>query len=166
MSITHIYNIGIPKHKNTYDFLVQVRNFFYYLWVKRFFDIRRAPQSNCADFSICHTPITWGARSTKIRLASPSSQSELTDFSQIFQNPPRTLPAHDVIHIHFPSGNFILTSVNYTSSPRVRQHLLSSLHLTNPCAKRKVLSLTKPKGRIYKTKSLGHYITERENGTV
>ena len=33
------------------------------------------------------------------------------------------------------------------------------LHLTNPCAKRKVLSLTKPKGNIYKTKSLGHYIT-------
>ena len=33
------------------------------------------------------------------------------------------------------------------------------LHLTNPYAKRKVLSLTKPKGKIYKTKSLGHYIT-------
>ena len=33
------------------------------------------------------------------------------------------------------------------------------LHLTDPCAKRKVLRLTKPKGKIYKTKSLGHYIT-------
>ena len=33
------------------------------------------------------------------------------------------------------------------------------LHLTNPCAKRKVLSLTKPKDKIYKTKSIGHYIT-------
>ena len=33
------------------------------------------------------------------------------------------------------------------------------LHLTNPCAKIKVLSLTKPKGKIYKTKSLSHYIT-------
>ncbi len=33
------------------------------------------------------------------------------------------------------------------------------LHLTNPCAKRKVLSLTKPKGKKYKTKSRGHYIT-------
>ena len=30
------------------------------------------------------------------------------------------------------------------------------LHLTNPCTKRKVLSLTKPKGKIYKTKSLNH----------
>ena len=33
------------------------------------------------------------------------------------------------------------------------------LHLTNPYAKRKVLSLTKPNGKIYKTKSLGNYIT-------
>ena len=34
------------------------------------------------------------------------------------------------------------------------------LHLTNPCAKRKVLSLTKLKGKIYKMKSLGNYITD------
>ena len=34
------------------------------------------------------------------------------------------------------------------------------LHLTNPCAKQKVLSLTKPKGKIYKTKSLRNYITK------
>ena len=79
------------------------------------------------------------------------------------KNPPRTLPVHDVIHTswsHFLSGIFILTSLNDTSSPRAREHLRSCLHLTNPCAKRKVLSLTKPKGKIYKTKSLGHYITD------
>ena len=34
-----------------------------------------------------------------------------------------------------------------------------TLHLTNPCAKRKVRSLTKPKGKLYKTKFIGHYIT-------
>ena len=34
------------------------------------------------------------------------------------------------------------------------------LHLTNPCTKQKVLILTKPKGKIYKTKSLLHYIIE------
>ena len=33
------------------------------------------------------------------------------------------------------------------------------LYLTNPCDNRKVLTLTKPKGKIYKTKSLGNYIT-------
>ena len=97
--------------------------------------------------------------------SQPSSSepgTQLTDFSQISQNPPRTLPVHDVIHIpwsYFLSGVFILTSVNDTSSPHARQHLRSTLHLSNPCAKRKVLSLTKPKGRIYKTKSLDHYIT-------
>ena len=31
-----IYNIGIPKHKNTYDFLVQVRNFFISFELKGF----------------------------------------------------------------------------------------------------------------------------------
>ena len=35
------------------------------------------------------------------------------------------------------------------------------LHLINPCVKRKILSLTKPKGKIYKTKSPGDYITQR-----
>ena len=40
-------------------------------------------------------------------------------------------------------------------TPRAREHL----HSTNPYTKRKVLSLTKPKGKIYKTKSLHNYIT-------
>ena len=31
-----IYNIGIPKHKNTYDFWVQVRNFFITFELKGF----------------------------------------------------------------------------------------------------------------------------------
>ena len=34
------------------------------------------------------------------------------------------------------------------------------LHLTNTCTKQKVLILTKLKGKIYKTKSLRHYITK------
>ena len=46
-----------------------------------------------------------------------------------------------------------------THPPRARQHMHSSLQLTNPCAKRKVLSLTNPKSKIYKTKSHSHYIT-------
>ena len=89
-------------------------------------------------------------------------KTQLTDFSQISPNPQRTLPVHDVIHSpwSYPlTGIFTLTSVNNTSSPRARQNLRSSLHLTNPCAKRNVHSITKPKGRIYKTKPLCHYIT-------
>ena len=48
----------------------------------------------------------------------------------------------------FLSGVSIVTSLNDTSAPCAREHLRSCLHLTNPCAKRKVLSLTKPKDEI------------------
>ena len=37
------------------------------------------------------------------------------------------------------------------------------LHLTNPWTKRMVLILSKPKGNIYKTKSLRNYITEKHD---
>ncbi len=61
--------------------------------------------------------------------------------------------------IHIPlSGISIVASVNDTLPARARGHLRSCLRLTNPCAKRKVLSLTKPKVKIYKTKSLVCYI--------
>ena len=72
------------------------------------------------------------------------------------QNPQLTLPVRDVTNIpwsQFLSGIFILTSLNDTSSLRAWTPALM-LHLTNPCAKRKVLSLTKPRSKIYKTKSL------------
>ncbi len=69
---------------------------------------------------------------------------------------------HDVIHIpwsYFYQG-FLFWHLRMTHPPRTRVNTCAqSLHLTNPCTKRNVLSLTKPKGRIYKTKSLGHYIT-------
>ena len=68
------------------------------------------------------------------------------------QNPQRTLPVHDVI---YTSGiwDFYFDISEWHILPALM------LHLTNPCAKRKVLSLTKPKGKIYKMKSFGHYIT-------
>ena len=56
-------------------------------------------------------------------------------------------------------GIFILTSVNDTSSLRAWT-LALMLHLTNACTKRKVLILTKPKGKIYKTRYLRNYITK------
>ena len=67
-------------------------------------------------------------------------------------------------HPQVLSGIFILTSLNDTSPPRARTPALT-LHPTNPCAKRKVPSPTKPKGKIYKTKSLGHYITHTHTHT-
>ena len=50
-----IYNIGIPKHKNTYDFLVQIRNFLLPLSLKVFRHNEREAQSFYAGFSICPT---------------------------------------------------------------------------------------------------------------
>ena len=46
-----------------------------------------------------------------------------SDFSQVSQNPPRTFPVHDTIHIpksFFQSRIFILTSLNDKSLPRAR----------------------------------------------
>ena len=97
----------------------------------------------------------------KVNLLLPTAKlNSLTDFFSNPQNPPRTLPMHDIIHIlrsHFLSGVSIVTSLNDTSAPRARERQRLWLHLTNPYAKRKVLSLTKPKGKIYKTKSLSLY---------
>ena len=78
------------------------------------------------------------------------------------QNPQPTLPVRDVIHI--PWSQFPIWDFHFDIS---EWHILSArawtpalmLHLTNPCTKRKVLIQTKPKGKIYKTKSLRHYIT-------
>ena len=77
-------------------------------------------------------------------------------------NPPRTLPVLDVIHIPlvtFSIRDFYFDIFEWHILPKRVWTPALILHLTNPCAKRKVLSLTKPKGKIYETKSLGHYIT-------
>ena len=89
--------------------------------------------------------------------SSSDAKTQLTDFSQI----PQILRARFQCMTSFtppgpfPIWGFILTSVNDASSPHACKHLRSCLHVTNPCSKRKVLSLTKPKGKIYKTTSLG-----------
>ena len=138
----------------------------YYLWVKRFFDIRREAQSFYAGFSIYPPHNTCSTRhkasaSERASESQPSSSEEKlnsTDFFQIPPNLPRTLPVHDVIHIPKSYLGFFFWHLWMTHPPCAWTPALM-LILTNPCAKRKVLSLTKPKGKIYKSKSLGHYIT-------
>ena len=81
--------------------------------------------------------------------------------SQPKQNPQPTLPGMT----SFPSPCHICYLGFYFDIPE--WHILSTrswtpalmLYLTNPCTKRKVLILTKPKGKIHNTKSLRHYIT-------
>ena len=80
----------------------------------------------------------------------------------LFSNTPRTLPVHEVIHIsrsYFLSGIFFFDISEWHILPARAWTPALMLHLTNPCTKRKVLSLAKLKGKIYKTKSIGHYIT-------
>ena len=116
------------------------------------------------------TQPTHGARSAQIRRASPSFESQLshseagTQLTAFFSNlSPRF---RCVTSPPSPSLNFYLGFLfwhlwmTHPLRARVRTPVLM-LHLTNPCAKRKVLSLTKPKVKIYKTKSLGNYSTYR-----
>ena len=91
--------------------------------------------------------------------SQPSSSEAKTRLKLTFLKSPKSSThafsawCHSHPPVIFLSRIFILTSLNDTWTPALM------LHLTNPCTKRKVLSLTKPKGKIYKTKSLGHYIT-------
>ena len=102
---------------------------------------------------MCHPP-KGHCELAKVDPSRSESSSQQLTFSNL---PKSSVHASGVWRHSHPwshplSGVFILTSVNDTSSPRGRQHLCSSLHQTNPCAK--------PKCKIYKTKSLGHYITQ------
>ena len=118
------------------------------------------------QLSTQHTP---GARSAQIRLASPSSESQLsrseagtqlTAFSQISAHASCAW-RHPHPLVSIPIWDFYFNiSESHILSARAWTPVLM-LHLTNPSAKRKVLSPTKPKGKIYKTKSLRNYIKVR-----
>ena len=63
---------------------------------------------------------------------------------------------HDVIHVpdYISYLSFLLWHLWLSHPPRTRVNTCTQcVHLTNPCTKRKVLSLTKPKGILYKTKN-------------
>ena len=112
------------------------------------------------------TRSTRGARSAQSRLASPSSESQtsskvgtqLTAFSQISAHAygawrhPNTLVPIPIWDFYFDISEWHILSARAWTPALM-------LPLSNPCAKRKVFILTIPKGKIYKTKSLGNYIT-------
>ena len=143
--------------------LVQVRNFITFE-LKVIRHEERETQSFYADcFYICLKPrAAPHLQTTGLASAGPESQpsrsdagTQLTAFSQI----PKILsPRFRCMTSFTPPGlifiwDFILTSVNDASFPCAREHLTHALS-------RNVLILTKPKGKIYKTKSLRNYITE------
>ena len=99
--------------------------------------------------------VVWPSPSSESQPSSSETETQLTAFSQI--------SARCVTSPKYP-GPIPIWDFYFNIS---EWHILSArawtpalmLHLTNPCARRKVLSLTIPKGKIYKTKSLGNYIT-------
>ena len=88
----------------------------------------------------------WPLRASKVDPSRSVSSSQFNWLFQISQNPLRALPVQDVIHIHWSTSlwNFYFDIYDW--------HILAT--------RRKVLSLTNPKSKIYKTKSLRHYITQ------
>ena len=145
--------------KNTYDFLVQIRNFLLPLSLKVF----RHKERDTPDFSICPKPCAHPPKASASKRKSPFFFRRQDSTPLTFFKSPKTLRAHFRCMTSFTSPSPIWDFYFDISE----WHILRArtwtpalmLHLTNPCTKRKVLSLTKPKGRIYETKSLGHYIT-------
>ena len=135
MFITYIHRTQESRNtKNTYDCLVQVRNFLLPLSLKVLRHKERDTHSFYSGFSICPTSQhVWhppqghwpgfGEQAKVNRLLPRQDSTQQTDF---FNSPKilRALLVHDVIHIPL-SGIFILTSMNDTSAPRVREHLRS-----------------------------------------
>ena len=119
-----------------------------------------------SDFSICPRPRAAPAarprRAPKVNFLLRRQKLDSLTFLKNPPNPPRTLSVHDVIHIPLVTlspWDFYFDISEWHILPARAWTPALMLHLTNPCAKRKVLSLTKPKGKIYRTKFLGHYIT-------
>ena len=145
----------------------------YYLWVKGF-STWGERDTIFLSWLLLHrqlsTQPTRSACSAQSRLASPRSESQLsrseagtqlTAFSQI---PKSSAHASGAWHHSHPLVSISIWDFYFDIS---EWHIFSAcawtlalmLHLTNPCAKQKVLSLTKLKGKIYKMKSLHNYIT-------
>ena len=142
MSITHIDNIGIPKHEKHLRLLSSGTKLFITFELKGLFDIRKRDEhSFYADFSICPpftcAPTVRPRRANESQPSSSDSKTQLTDFSQISAHASGVW-RHSHPWSHPLSKILIVTSLNDMSAPRAREHLRSCLHLTNPC--------TEPKG--------------------
>ena len=138
----------------------------YYLWVKGYSTWgERETQSFYANcFYIWPKPhAAPHLQTTGLVSADPESQpldtgTQLTAFSQMSAHASGVWRhLHPLVSIPIWNFYFDISEWHILSARTWTPALM--LHLTNPCTKRKVLSLTKPKSKIYKTKSLSNYIT-------
>ena len=130
--------------------------------------MERDTHSFYSGFSICPhptcvapatRPLAWLRKAKVNRLLPRRYSTQLTDFFKSHKIL-RGLPVHDVIPISL-SVIFILTSLNDTSAPRARLWAPAfMLHRANPCTEPRNSQPNKTKSKIYKTKSLGHYVTQ------
>ena len=144
----------------------KTRNWFRYGTLlplsKRFFDMRRErhnlSQPNQRAAPVAHK-FVWPRPTLNVDLSHSAAGTQLTAFSQISAHAsdacchPNTLVPIPIWDFYFDISEWLILSARAWTPALM-------LHLTNPCTKRKVLSLTKPKGKIYKTKFLGNYITD------
>ena len=102
--------------------------------------------------------VVWPRPALKVNLLLPRRELNQLLFSQISAHAsgawrhPNTLVSIPIWDFYFDISEWYILSARAWTPALM-------LHLNNLCAKRKVLSLTKPKGKIYKTKSFGNYIT-------
>ena len=153
---------------------------FYYLWVKGNSTLGEWDTIFlCWLFHLPPPPTTTTTRGTQpqttgLILASLESQPSSSDAKTqltFLKSPKASAHAsgawrHSHTPVIFSIWDFYFDISEWHILPARAWTPALMLHLTNPCAKRKVLSLTKPKGKIYKTKSLGHYITLRNENTL
>ena len=130
--------------------------------------MRREIPSFYIDFSICPKPRVAPAarprRAPKVNRLPRTLKLNLLTFLKSPKSSAHASGAwrHSHPSVIIPFWDFYFDICEWHIIPAHAWTPALMLHLTNPCAKRKVVSLTKPKGKIYKTKSLGHYITSEK----
>ena len=143
--VHYIYNIEhriskFEKHVTTSQFRYEP---FYYLWVERFFDIRREAQSFYFGFFICPTRVAPATKVSASKRKSTVSFGVQCSTHWLFQNFPkssarfRCVTSFALASLRFPS-RAIVTSLSDTSTLRARAWTPASmLHLSNPCTEPK-----------------------------
>ena len=118
------------ESKNTKLYKIGSGTKLYYLWVKGF--------------------STWGERDTQsfyadcfyIVSSQPNQFAAPIAHKFVWRRHPNTLVSIPIWDFYFDISEWHILSARAWTPALM-------LHLTNPCAKRKVLSLTKPKGKLY-----------------